>query len=346
MPLEFTRRSMFLTAGAAFLTPRGFAAPAGDKSQVALIKGDNRRKNVFDALSAIDDQIRPKLALKKSVVIKPNLVSTTNQLAATHVDTLQGILDYLAPRWKGPVFIAESSAGDTMQGYESFRYSTLKPERANLKPGMIDLNEEGKYEISHILDADLHYTPVRLAARLLDPDAFVICAAVMKTHNTVVATLSVKNMALGSPLHSAKGATPRFNDKRAFHGGVRQTHLGITMTAQRLKPAWGATVIDGFEGMEGNGPASGRPVPSRIAIASTDYIAADRIGVECMGIDPKWIGYLNFCDQVGVGNYSRDKIDVRGELVEKVAIKYELHKDIERELQWMGPMVEVPPKLG
>ena len=40
---------------------------------------------------------------------------------------------------------------------------------------------------------------------------------------------------------------------------------------------WGASVIDGFEGMEGNGPKSGTPVASRIALASTDYVAVDRV---------------------------------------------------------------------
>ncbi len=68
---------------------------------------------------------------------------------------------------------------------------------------------------------------MRLAARLLDPDAFVICCAILKTHNTVVATLSIKNMALGAPLHSARAESNRWNDKRLFHGGVRQTHVDI-----------------------------------------------------------------------------------------------------------------------
>ena len=52
-----------------------------------------------------------------------------------------------------------------------------------------------------LIDFDMHPAPVRLAARLLDPDAFIICSAMLKTHNTVVATLSVKNMVLGAPLH-------------------------------------------------------------------------------------------------------------------------------------------------
>src|SRR5260370_11073373 len=34
---------------------------------------------------------------------------------------------------------------------------------------------------------------------------------------------------------------------------------------------------DGFEGMEGNGPASRTPVASRLALRSTNYIAADRV---------------------------------------------------------------------
>ena len=105
-------------------------------------------------------------------------------------------------------------------------------------------------------------------------------------------------------------------------------------------------VLDGYEGMEGNGPASGTPVASRIAIASTDFIAADRVGVECMGINPAWPGYLNYCGQLGLGNYDIAKIDVIGEKIAKVQKKYQMHKDIERELEWMGEMKDLPPKLG
>ena len=43
------------------------------------------------------------------------MVSTVNPLAATNADTLHGILDYLGPRFKGPIYIAESSAGDTLR---------------------------------------------------------------------------------------------------------------------------------------------------------------------------------------------------------------------------------------
>ncbi|HEY1336163.1 MAG TPA: DUF362 domain-containing protein [Bryobacteraceae bacterium] len=347
--MQFTRRSMLqLTAFAPALRPLlAQTKPAAEsRSTVALVKGESRRKNMAAALTAIDDQIRPALKTKKYVIIKPNFVSTTNQLAATHADAIHGILDYLEPRFKGPVVVAEASAGDTMQGFEQFGFNRVAAERRSQHVELIDLNREGKYVTIPLINYDLHATPTRLAARLMDPEAFVICAAVLKTHNAMVATLSVKNMALGAPLHSAPGETPRWNDKRITHNGLRQTHYNIFLTAQAMRPFWGAAVIDGFEGMEGNGPASGTPVDSKLAIASRDFIAADRIGVETMGIDAKWPGYLRFCGDFGVGQYDLAKIDVRGERIEAVRRKYQLHQDMERQLEWMGPMKELPPKVG
>lgn len=318
--------------------------PSGP-SKVALIHGDDRRKNVLKALETIDSQIAPTLRTKKYVVIKPNLVSTTYQLAATHVDALHGILDYLQPRFHGPVIIAESSAGNTPEGFDNFKYNQLVTDRSAQNVKLVDLNHEGKYETIEVIDADLHITPVRLAAMVLDPDAYVISSAMLKTHNTVVATLSVKNMVLGSPLHSVKGET-EWNDKRKYHVGLRQTHYNMLVTAQKLQPNWGVAVIDGFEGMEGNGPAWGTPVDSRLAIASTDFVAADRVGIELMGINPEWVGYLNYCAQAGLGQYDLSKIEVIGATVASLQKKYELHKDVEKELKWMGPLDVKQTNLG
>ena len=94
-------------------------APLSTTSKVALVHGDDRRKNVLEALTKIDDQIKPGLARKKYVAVKVNFVSDSNQLAATHVDAVRGILDYLQPRFHGPVMIVESSAQDTLAGFEN-----------------------------------------------------------------------------------------------------------------------------------------------------------------------------------------------------------------------------------
>ena len=345
---HLTRRSLFFSALSvpAWLKAAPTQQAALPQSNVSLMAGEDRRKAVFEALMAIDDEIKPKLAKKKSVVIKPNNVSTQRQLAATHADALRGIMDYLERRWKGPVFIAESSAGDTFTGYDNFKYLALETEYKKFPLQLIDLNKEALYQLVPILDDKLHLVQVRLGARLLDPEAFVISSAMLKTHNTVIATMGIKNMCLGAPLHAAPKETPRWNDKRKYHGGVRQTHVGIMQTAQRLGQVWSLNVIDGHEGMEGNGPGSGTPVASRLAIASTDFVAADRVGIEMMGVNPDWPGYLKFCEVAGIGNYDWAKIKIRGENPEMLKKKYQLHQDIERELQWMGPLQEIPPKLG
>ena len=371
MSRSYTRRNIFQMAGVAAATMlgsrivpaqqpkidqeamKGFMRTNSEpfpalakRSTVAIVQGDNRRKMIYESLLAIDEQIRPVLKTKKSVVIKPNNVSTNIQLAATHADTLRGILDYLAPRFKGPVYFAESSAGNTMEGFENFKYTQVAAEHRSQKVGLVDLNEEARYVVLPLIDFDMHVVPVHLAARLLDPDAFVISAAMLKTHNMAIATLSMKNMVLGAPLHQGPKDTKRWNDKRRYHVGIRQSLYNFFLTAQKMQPYWGLAVIDGYEGMEGNGPSMGTPVASRIAIASTDFIAADRVGAEAMGIDPNWLGWLKYSGEVGLGQWDLSKIDIRGPQIATVQKKYRLHADVDRMLKWMGPMEEMPPNLG
>ena len=113
--------------------------------------------------------------------------------------------------------------------------------------------------------------PVRRAAALFDADAFIIGTAMLKSHNYAVCTMSIKNMALGAPART---------EKAYYHAGFHLIHYNMLVTAQAMQPSWGVTVIDGHEGMEGNGPSQGTPVASRLAIAS------DRVGAECMGSIP------------------------------------------------------------
>jgi uncharacterized protein (DUF362 family) len=336
--------------------------PYETRSPVALLKGEDRRKNVTQALLAVDREIGPAIKRKKYVVIKVNNVSTTNQLAATHVDALRGILDYLEPRIKGPVVIVESSAGETLEGFENFKYAQVIPEYKRLQISLVDLNRERKYETFSIVDRNIRPIAVRLAARMFDPDAYIISSAMLKTHNAVVATMSVKNMVIGSPLHSVAGETPVWHDKRLYHaqpdfgpgagrgappaggrgrggGGMganfHAMNYSMAITAKKLSANWGAALIDGYEGMEGNGPAGGTAVPMHIAIASSDYMAADRVALETMGVPPHAVGYLQYAAQLGTGQFDLAKIDIRGEKPESVRRVFKLHDAVQQQLDWL-----------
>ena len=195
-----TRRGLFsLAAGAAGLAARPLSA---GKSAVALVHGEDRRRNVYNALVAIDDQVRPALKRKKYVFIKPNCVAVKYQLGSTHADALRGILDYIVPRFRGPIVIGDSSRDETRDAFDNFHYHRVLAEYRERKITLVDLNEEERFVPLQIVDRDLHAIPVRLAARLFDPDAFILGSAMLKAHDVAVATLSVKNLCLAAPLHS------------------------------------------------------------------------------------------------------------------------------------------------
>jgi len=371
--MSVTRRSFFARAGAV-ATAQGLALRAQQtppekradprlgtadaakyfqyfdrRSKVSLIKGENRRQNIYDALVAIDDQIRPALKAKKYVFLKPNGIQSAERLlGCTQPDAVRGILDYLAPRFKGPVVIAECGGTPARQATSDFGWGKIFAEHKSFDAKVDVPNEEGRYGLMYGIDYDMHLIPIRLGARFLDPDAFVISSAVMKTHNMVVATMSIKNMVLGAPLPPPPGEKRAWgeSEKRKFHVGIRAGNYNMYLAVQRMMHNWGVGLVDGFEGMEGNGPVSGTPVPHRIALASTDFLAVDRVGLECMGIDPTWLGYLNYAYQGGLGQYDLAKIDVVGARIADVERKYRLNADVDRMLEWRGPMLDLPPNLG
>jgi uncharacterized protein (DUF362 family) len=333
-----SRRALLsLAAGAPLLRSQISSFPG--RATVSLMRGEDRRRNVYDALLAIDDQIRPALKRKRYVLLKPNTVSVNNQLGSTHADALRGILEYLGERYRGPVVIADSSKDCTWDAYENFLYNRLLSEYRALKVSFVDLNEDPRPVVHEIVDGDLHLTQVRLASRLFDPEAFILGCAILKAHDNVVATLSVKNLVMAAPLHNARNEAAKWHDKSRYHQGFRQIQMNIALTAKRMRPFWGATVIDGFEGMEGEGPLRGTPVPSRLAIASTDFIAADRVGVDSMGVNPAWPGYLQYCCDAGLGQYDLAKIDLRGSAtIAEVRKTYKLHPRVDKQIEWLGPL--------
>ena len=99
-------------------------------------------------------------------------------------------------------------------------------------------------------------------------------------------------------------------------------------------------VIDGYEGMEGTGPVNGTPVNQKVCIASMDWLAADRVGAELMGVDFNKIGYLSYCAKAGDrGQADLSKIQIVGPAIEDHAKTYQLPRQWEQITSWQKPMV-------
>jgi uncharacterized protein (DUF362 family) len=90
--------------------------------------------------------------------------------------------------------------------------------------------------------------------------------------------------------------------------------------------------------MEGNGPNNGTPVDHRVCVASTDWLAADRVGIELMGIDFAKVGYLNYCARADLGTADLSRIEIVGEPIVKHIKQYQLSKNLENQLIWMKPV--------
>ncbi len=341
---NFIRTSVFGGVAATLINPVNVFASYKEEStgaaSVALTTGNNRADLAFRALEPFGKQISQSIGNRR-VVLKPNNVSIDIPLSSTHVDTLEGILEFLKSIKKlDNVIIAESAAnGPTLEGFDNYGYFRLMNKYG---AKLVDLDNEG-FEIVNVFnEKDFRPHSVRVSNLILNPDSYVVSVARMKTHDRVLATLSLKNVVVGAPVkdlgfgwgeHRKEGTT---SDKPVIHGGgFRGINYNLYALAPRLHPD--LAVIDGFEGMEGNGPNRGTPVDHRICVASTDWLAADRVGIELMGIDFANVGYLNYCAQTGMGVADLNKIVVVGEKISDHRKIYKLSDNVEKQLIWMTP---------
>jgi len=312
-------------------------------SRVSLVTGTDRADMAFRALQPFSKEIAQAVG-KKRIVIKPNLVSSSIQLSATHKETIEGILEFYKSINKlTNIVIGESAAdGPTMAAYDNYGFM---PVADKYKVKLIDLDENPSSALYVMDELDLRPKPVRMSSLLTDRNNFVMSVARMKTHDRIVATLTFKNLAVGAPVKDpgfAFGRTRKQgtrSDKAIVHGnGFRGINYNLFNIAYHIRPD--LSFIDGYDGMEGDGPTNGTLVDHRVCVAGLDWMSVDRIGLELMGVDPAKIGYLNFCSQAGMGQYDISKIEIIGEKVADHIIPYKMSRNIEKQLQWMTPLRE------
>ena len=291
--------------------------------KVSLTKTGDRRRNVYKSLKLLEKEVKKDIGNKR-IVIKPNFVSSSFQLAATHVDHIRGILDFLKPFHKKKIIIGECAFKNTVGGYKNFGYYDL-PDEYNVE--LVDLNQD-EWKWFSILDKSLKVTRVRVSKTIVDPKNYIISPAKLKTHDAVVVTLSLKNIVMGSIIADSRG-----HDKFKMHAGVKGLNYNLfLLTKLGIKPYLAS--IDGFVGMEGDGPDRGDPINVGVAIASTDFLAADRVGIEVMGVDASKVGYLTYCAQDGLGEYDLKKIQILGEKLEDCKKKFRLHSTVKMQYKW------------
>ena len=308
---------------------------ASGRSSVAFTTGADRQQMLFQVIKPFEKEIRAGLK-GKQLIIKPNMVVTNVALCATHVEALRSLLEYLKPIYKGLIIIAESSSQpNSAEGFKNYGYLELE-KNYNIK--FVDLNTAGSKPF-YVLDKNLHLDKIQIADSFANPDNYIISISRLKTHNTVVMTAGVKNMCMAAPVfrQASGGNKPQSYKWNMHSGGSRFIQYNLYLMAQSVRPDF--TIIDGVEGMEGDGPISGTPVAHKIALAGQDVVAVDSMCCRLMGIPLEDVGYLNYCAAGGLGNIDREKIDIIGsEDPDKHIIKYKLSPNIAYQLEWKDPL--------
>ncbi len=306
---------------------------ATNATKVGLAKTGRRRANVYEALNNIREDITPKV--REQVLLKPNFLSSTNQLASSHVDVMRGALDFLlsTPQPPEEVIIAEG-ANESFSGeaFQIFGYEALQAEY-DVPIRLVDLHQETEWEETKVFLSGREEDTVRMPKTVLDCPC-TISVAIAKTHDAGVVTLAMKNMIMGT-LHKEdriKMHGYHSHGDRVLPREAQTLNINLLRLSRYLKPD--IAIVDGTVGLQGNGPGGTNSVPLGIAVASGDVFAADAVTSKTMGFEPLEIGLFRYADELGYGTADLSQIEIVGPPVEDVAIAFKPHETAELQFQW------------
>jgi uncharacterized protein (DUF362 family) len=269
---------------------------------------------VSESLQLIDSEVAIP---DKPVMVKPNFVSTSRQLAATHVDTTRATLEYLSSKGVNEFIIAVGPAiGTPDSGFDNYGY---RPLANDFNIEFMDLNSDDRVPVP-AFDDQLNPQTLYMSKRL--SESYVVSVCPMKTHNNVVVTLGLKNILVGT--------LSGVEQKRKIHKGSKAINLTLAKMAQHVAPD--LTVIDGTVGMQGDGPVGGYEMQSNVVLASHHAVAADVVGLQVMGYSLDQVGYLRYAMQLR--GLTLDDLEIVGSSIDDVRVSYADHSDIEEQLTW------------
>ncbi len=306
------------------------------RSRVGLAHQSNRRQTVYRALDLVRADVTAKV--RSQVLIKPNFLSSKNQLASSHCDAVRGAIDFLLSTPKPPdeIVIAEGGNEDfSGQAFADFGYHDLAAEYP-IPIRLVDLNQETQWVETPILLADGSETIARMPRTILDAPC-TLSLAIAKTHDVCVVTLALKNMIMGTIYKPDRVKMHGFpsHAQRTLPEEAQILNINLIRLARFLTPD--IAVVDGTQGVQGNGPGGEDGVDWGIAAASVDVYAADAVMAKAMGFEPLELGLLHYGHQLGLGVAALEQIEVLETEIATVRRQFKPHETTALQLQWQLP---------
>lgn len=263
-------------------------------------------KLVYENLDTLNEKnhFTAKLASKKEILIKPNLVSVyhnsgmnkTDYPESTDPRVFDAVISYIK-QYNQNITIVESS-GKPMPTATSFRVSGVDRIAKHHNTGIYAL--ETCPVIRYLLPkAEIMkevYIP-ELFQKVIDGDAYYISVPKLKTNIYTQVTLGFKN---------AMGTIPYALRERNHNYYINKKLADLLYLFQP-----DLIIIDGLIGGEGNTPAPVDPVDSHVIISGTNSVAVDSVGTRVIGLNPDKVPLMIEAKKRG---FDADETEVIGEV--------------------------------
>jgi uncharacterized protein (DUF362 family)/Pyruvate/2-oxoacid:ferredoxin oxidoreductase delta subunit len=213
----------------------------------------------------------------KRVLIKPNLLTdrTPEQAVTTHPELVRLVIRRLMSA--GAEIAVGDSPASTANLRQVWEKSGLAAVCTDERVPLISLENSGATAF------DVAGFSFTVANPVLQAD-LVVNLPKVKSHSLTMLTAAVKNMYGVIPGYSKTALHRRYPKPRVFGQLIRALWQVLPKTV---------TIADGVIGMEGQGPANGRPINLGFLAAAQNPFALDRALCDLLRIDRRRVPYLS-----------------------------------------------------
>jgi uncharacterized protein (DUF362 family)/Pyruvate/2-oxoacid:ferredoxin oxidoreductase delta subunit len=269
---------------------------------------ENVKKSVYEALQGID-AIRLKIRSGSRVLIKTNLLmrKSPEDAVTTHPMIVEALVRYLQ-ELGCKVVIGDSPGGPFTEWNLKAVYKAAGMFEVAERTGCeLNFNTE-VLEISNPDAKRLKSMQIIKIAREVD---FVVSAAKLKTHGMMTYTGAVKNLfgvipgLVKADYHLRLNSVDNFAD-----------HL--VDICEAVKPVF--SIIDGIDGMEGDGPSAGEKRHVGLILASESPYALDTVASSIIGIEPMIVPTVRAAKERNLFSGNLDDVQINGVQLGEISI--------------------------
>ena len=320
------------------------------KYSVSIVNGNNRKHILEKSLQLMENKI-PNI--KGKIVIKPNFLSANSKLASTKIETLQIVVEFFRNKFpNNEIYVAEGShvCAEFVNKYK------VEELLKKYKVKFININcDENKWKIIQFEDIIGEKCDVRVSNLYYTAD-YIVSLTIPKTHANIGLSLSMKNLVgilhpedrpkfhgltdnvpqkiknhykrqpydrddkLGFFLMKLRNILPVIN-REYLRKGSKTVKKNLYNLYSNIQP--NLCILDGFDGMEGNGPWHGSNAKLRTIIIGNNCVATDLIACKIMQQPIKDIGYTQYIENLE--NYYNNT-EIIGNTIDEVKKKIKKHK--------------------